>query len=67
MNKVSGKTTNPQKQPNQEKLRMSREEFLKYLHSPRVEEMNRWLETQWEAYREMGMSTEEIEEEISIY
>jgi len=67
MNKVSGKTANPQKQPNKGKRRMSREEFLEYLHSPRVEEMRRWREAQREAYLEMGMSTEEIEEEISIY
>ncbi len=67
MNKVSGKTAKPQKQPKQGKGRMSREEFMEYLHSPRVEEINQWLETQWKAYREMGMSPEEIEEEISIY
>lgn len=50
-----------------EEFRKTRKDFLEYLHSPRVVEMRKWRETQREAYREMGMTTEEIEEAISIY
>ncbi len=48
------------------RIRKLKADLRAYLRSPKAKELEDWMDCQWKVYRKMGMTDDEIVEEIMI-